>query len=700
MMIRYFIEQLDCANCARKIEDEINRLPDVKSASLNFASGELRIESSEDEAVLQQQIKQILAKIEPDASLKTVAKQNTKALSPSPQGKNHDHGYKDLALLFLLLGTFLYIIALLLGESVFAVLFFGIAGILVGYPTFWKGIKKLRHFRFDENNLLLIAFIASFLIGEYAEGCMVILLFSIGERLESRAVDRSRKKIEALTEIRPETARLLSDGVWKEVRCEEVAIGDHILLTVGDRIPLDCAVVSGASQIDQSAITGESIPRSVCEGEKLLSGSINLTSPLECRVTETFDRSTAARMIEMVKESAAQKGSAETLISRFAAKYTPCVMIIALLFAILPPIFGWMPFSRAVYTALVLLVASCPCAIVISVPLAFFSCIGVASSKGVLIKGGKYVEALAKADQFAFDKTGTVTTGALVVDQVFAFDSALTTLEITEIAAKCEAYSNHPIAKALRPWLPEILPQNKTIEEYTEYSGMGIRATIEGVPYLCGGRRLLEKSGFSVSDLPDAALYLADLQQQKVVGAIRFRDQLRAESKSIFAALKKLGVTHITILSGDREEAVKACADELHSDYRFDLIPEQKVEAVQMMKRSAKATAFVGDGINDAPVLAVSDVGIAMGLGSDSAIEAADAVLVAGNLTALPDALHLSKQTMRIIRFNLIFALVIKLAVFLLAIFGMGQMWMAVFADVGVSVLSVLNVIRLFRNKK
>ncbi len=700
MMIRYHIDGLDCANCARKIEEAVNRLPKVNSAVLNFASGELRIHSDEEEAVLQQQVKQIITKIEPDAFLKTAAKQNTKTVSPSHRENKQCHGCKDGTLPFLLLGAFLYITALLFGEGVLAILLFGVAGIFAGYSTFWKGIQKLRHFRFDENNLLLIAFIASFIIGEYAEGCMVILLFSIGQRLENLAVDRSRKKIEALTEIRPETARLLSDGVWKEVRCEEVKIGDQILLTAGDRIPLDCTVISGTSQVDQSAITGESIPRDVCEGETLLSGSITLTSPLECRVTQTFDCSTAARMIEMVKESAAQKGNAETFISRFAAKYTPCVMITALLFAMIPPIFGWLTLSRSVYTALVLLVAACPCAIVISVPLAFFSCIGVVSGKGVLIKGGKYVETLAKADQFAFDKTGTVTTGELVVEQVFVLDPALTSHKITEIAAKCEAYSNHPIAKALHPLLPDMLLQNEKIEEYVEYSGLGIRATIEGVPYLCGGRRLVEKSGFSLSELPDAALYLADLQQQKIVGAIRFRDQLRAESKDVMVALKRFGARKITLLSGDREDAVKACADELQIDARFELIPEQKVQAVQEMKHLGKATAFIGDGINDAPVLAAADIGIAMGLGSDSAIEAADAVLVAGNLTALPDAIRLSKQTIRIIRFNLIFALVIKLAVFCMAFFGMGQMWMAVFADVGVSVISVLNVIRLFQNKK
>jgi len=714
-MKTYYIIGLDCANCARKIEEKLSSSPQIQAATLNFATGELRLQSELPEAELFSLVQKTVDQIEPDATV-TDSPPASHAhphqhchCETHEHEHNHEHehrhkknsssGSKRFSLPLLLLGTsiLLLISALLLKGNPLSPILFAVSGLLSGYSCFWKGLKKLRRLSFDENILLLIAFVAAFLIGEYLEACLVIILFSIGEMLEEIAVNNSKKSIKALTRIRPETANLLQDGKLHPIDCREVQVGDLILISPGERIPLDCVICSGHSQVDNAAITGESIPIDVAQNDPLLSGGINLTAALECRVTHSFVDSTASRIIEMVKESAAKKGNAEAFISRFAKVYTPIVIAIAILLAILPPLFGAGSFSHWIYTALILLVASCPCAIVISVPLTFFSCIGAASKRGVLIKGGKYIEALAKADAIALDKTGTLTAGEPSVDRVICLDEAQTENEILALAAACERYSTHPIAGALLRAVSEESLESFSITDYTEVRGMGTSVSIDGTPYLCGSKRMMMQNGFSVEHLPDANIYLANRAQNKVLGAITMQDTLRAESPSVLSKLKQLGIKSITLLSGDRRNAVEACANRLSIDFQAELLPENKVEAIESIKSNHKKTIFVGDGINDAPVLAAADVGIAMGLGSDSAIEAADAVLVSGTLSALPDGIKLSKKAMRIIYFNIIFALTAKLAVFLLALFGMGQMWMAVFADVGVSILSVLNAARLLR---
>ena len=709
MKTTYYVSGLDCAHCAMKIEEKLNTLPKIQSAVLSFTSGELRVVSDADDETLTNLISSVIDQLEPEASLTKQQPKHQK--DPHCHDKHcakHLHDQKKpnllrripLEVFSLAISLLLLIPALLFKNTLAASVLFFLSGLSAGFRVFLKGLKKLFRLSIDENFLLLVAFAAAFGIGEYFEACLVVILFAVGEFLEDRAVENSKRSIEALTQIRPETANLMKDGVLAEISCEDVQIGDIILVKPGERVPLDCIVLSGNSQADNAAITGESIPIAVAEGSQLLSGGINLTAALECRVTHSFTDSTASRIIEMVKDSAAKKGKAEAFISRFAKIYTPIVIIAALLFAIIPPLIGLGSFSHWLYTALILLVAACPCAMVISVPLTFFSCIGAASKQGVLIKGGKYAEALAKADAIALDKTGTLTSGKLSLGSIKSCQSTCPDEQLLLLAAACECYSDHPIAKAVTGAVEAARLAVLDICDYQEIRGMGTVATINGSRYLCGAARLMEQNEIPVNGLPSANVYLANAETKELLGYLTVKDTLRPESKNTLEQLKQLGFKSALLLSGDRDEAVKECAEELGIAYKSELLPDGKVEEVERFKQSHRKTVFVGDGINDAPVLAAADIGIAMGLGADSAIEAADVVLVSGNLSALPSGIRLAKKAMRIIYFNIVFALAAKFIVFLLALFGLGQMWMAVIADVGVSIFSVINAARLLKKQK
>ena len=713
-MKTYYIEGLDCANCALKIENKLNAMPELQRASLNFATGELQVEAPDEASDdLFDKISAIVQKIEPDAVLT-----RTKNHSHISSGRcdcceescehhhdEHEHSHsqenkkfnkeKWMPLLPLVGAVLLLIPAILIDNDIVSAIFFLISGLMAGFQVFIKGIKKLVRLSFDENILLLIAFVAAFAIREYFEACLVVILFSFGEYLEDVAVAKSKRSIEALTQIRPEFANVLKNGTIIQMECEKVQIGDRILIKPGERIPLDCIVKDGNSQIDNAAITGESIPIAVETGSQLLSGGINLTTAIQAEVTHSFVDSTASRIIDLVKNSAAKKGNAETFISRFAKIYTPIVIIVSVLLAVIPPALGWGDWEKWLYTALIFLVAACPCAMVISVPLSFFSCIGAESKIGVLIKGGKYVEALAKMDAIAFDKTGTLTTGTLEIDHIESYHPNYSEQDILTLAAVCEQYSTHPIATSVVSAVSKEKISDKKVSEYQEMRGMGISVMINGIRYLCGAKRLLEQENISTASLPFANVYLADADSKQVLGGILVKDSLRPESKTSIQMLKRLGVKQAMILSGDHEASVQKCANSLEVDYRAALLPEDKVTEMEQLKKNHRQTAFVGDGINDAPVLTSANVGIAMGLGSDSAIEAADVVLVSGTLAQLPNGVRLAKKCMRIIYFNISLAIIAKLIVFVLALFGLGEMWMAVIADVGVSILSVLNAVRL-----
>lgn len=584
--------------------------------------------------------------------------------------------------------------ALFIPEGIYRTLLFAAAILTAGAPVFWQGIKNIAKLNLDEMALLTVAVAAASVIGELPEAMMVTLLFRVGEMLEGLAVSRSRREVEAVTKIIPDNANLLSaDGMTRIVSAKTLQVGDRIRIKSGERIPVDCVILSGASSVDSSSLTGESAPREAQAGDGLLSGMVNLGGVLTCEAVSTFDHSTASKIVRMVKESAAKKGKAERLISRFARVYTPIVIAMAVLVAILPPLLHFGTFTQWIGRALVFLVASCPCALVIATPLAFFAGIGGASKQGILIKGSKYMEALAKTGRVVFDKTGTLTTGMLAVDTVTAANG-YSRDEVLLLAAVCENGSNHPVAKAVVAAGPKELPQAESCEELTAY---GMRAVIAGDEALCGSARLMERFSVDISALPSVNVYIA--KNGVAIGAISVFDTPREDAAGTISQLKAMGVSHTAMLTGDSIGAAKKTAALTGIDETFAcLLPQDKVEQfMRMQEETSGSTIFVGDGINDSPVIAAADAGVAMGISSDAAIEAADVVLLSDRLSSLPQAIRIARRTTRLARFNIAFALIIKAAVLILAFFGFANMWLAVFADVGVAILSVLNAARALR---
>jgi len=572
-----------------------------------------------------------------------------------------------------------------------------LAAILIaGLPVFREGIKGIFHLQLEEMALMTIAVTAACIIGEFPEAMLVTVLFRLGEILEDLAVSRSRREVEAITKIIPENANLLgADGAATVVGAKELALGSKILIKSGERVPVDCRILSGSSSLDTSSLTGESIAREVSPGELCLSGSINLGGSLVCETVSTFADSTAAKIVEMVRDSAAQKGNTERFITRFARVYTPLVILAAVLLAVAAPLLGLGTFTMWLSRALVLLVASCPCALVISIPLSFFAGIGACSKNGVLVKGSKYMEALAQADTVVFDKTGTLTTGALSVDTVTAARNS-SREEVLRLSALCESYSNHPIAKAVVSAHGAV--DTAEVEECRELTSYGMRAVLKnGDVLLCGSRRLMERFDVPMDGLPEANVYLA--RGGAALGAVSVCDSPRPDAADTILELKELGIRRTVMLTGDGGAAAEKTRALVGLDEaRHDLLPADKVENfAEIKKTSAGKTIYVGDGINDAPVLAAADAGVAMGLASDAAIETADVVLLSDKLRSLPQAIRITRRVTRLARFNVAFALTVKALVFVLTVFGMATMWMAVFADVGVSILAVLNATRALR---
>lgn len=566
----------------------------------------------------------------------------------------------------------------------------GLAAILSGYGVFLDGLKNLVRLNFTENVLMSIAVIVAFCLGEFGEAAAVAILFNLGERAEEIAERRSRRSITALTEMRPDTARVLRDGAEQIVSPASVAVGETVVVNPYERIPLDGVITEGSSYIDNAALTGESVPVEATPGDSVLSGGVNGSAKLTLHVTRAFEDSTASRILRMIEESSARKGKAEKLITRFARVYTPIVLVLAILVAVLPPLFGLGAFSVWLYRALTMLVASCPCALVISVPLGFFAGIGVESTNGMLIKGGKYLEALAKADTVVLDKTGTITTGALSVSSVWTAEGVSEQM-LLRFAASAESLSTHPVAKAIR----EAAGDASEAEDIREIAGRGIEAVVEGRKLLAGRSTFLEENGVDVSQLPPCTVAIA--ADGRVIGGITLADTVKPDSAAAVADMKKTGIRQVVMLTGDNEAAARAVAAQVGvTDYRAGLLPQDKAQAVEAMQGTR---VFVGDGVNDAPVLAASDCGVAVGLGSQAAIETADAVLSSGSLSLLPRAIRLARRSMNVIRFNIVFALATKAAVLLCIPFGFVPMWVGVFADVGVTALTVLNTMRILRFK-
>ena len=676
MQYTYILENLNCANCASKIEKKIINTDGYKNVSFNFATKTLIFTSDKKNPLAE--IQKICDSIENGVTV-------TKNETVSEKGK------LKIDTVFLIISAILGVSSAVLHHTVtgYEYLIFGlslVATVLAGYKILLKSLKP----KIDETTLLVVAVISAFFLGEYAEGAMVTVLFALGELIEEKAVEASRRDIKKLAQIRPDNATVISNGIETTISAEDVKIGSTIIVKPYERVPLDGIVLSGEGTIDTSALTGESMPVEISYGSQLMSGSINGSNVITIKTTKQFGDSTATRILKLVEEASAQKSKNEKLISRFASIYTPIIIVIALVMAVVPPLLGFGEFSEWIYRALVCLVASCPCAIVISVPLSYYAGIGGASKIGVLIKGGKYLEALAKADTFAFDKTGTLTSGKLSVDKVISY-SEYSTDEILNLSASCEKYSSHPIATAIREKAKN--PDKYIMSDYKETAGFGISASYNGKEIKCGGIKILnEEQKKSV----DKSFSIFLTYNEKIIGAISVSDTVRPDSKKVITELKKAGIKNCVMLTGDSQSNAEKVSKELQLDsFKAGLLPYDKLNAVKDLKKNSKAVCFVGDGINDAPVLTASDCGIAMGLGSESAIEASDAVLTSGTLSQLPKAIKLAKKAINTVRTNIIFALAVKAIVIILAGFGIATMWMSVIADTGVSVACVLYSARL-----
>ena len=574
-----------------------------------------------------------------------------------------------------------------------------ISYLIVGLDVLIEAIKNIfKGEVFDENFLMTIATIGAFAIGEYPEAVAVMLFYQIGEMFQSYAVDKSRKSIASLMDIRPDFANIKKNGSIEKVSPDKISIGDIIIVKPGEKVPLDGTIVDGNSMLDTSALTGESVPREVSIGDEVLSGSINQNGLIEIKVTKSFGESTVSKILDLVENASSKKSKSENFISKFAKYYTPIVVVIAVLLAIIPPIiFKETEFIQWLYRALTFLVVSCPCALVISIPLGFFGGIGGASKLGVLVKGSNYLEALSKTEVVVFDKTGTLTEGVFEVKKVNSVD--ITKEDLIKYAAYAESFSNHPIANSLKKAYGKDI-DNKKISETHELSGLGVNAVVDGKEVFVGNEKLMQEKNIEYIKCNEIGtiLYVAINNQFK--GTIIISDKIKADAKKAIEKLKKNNVKKIVMLTGDKKAVGESVAKELGLDEVYtELLPNNKVEKVEelMKNKSEKGKlAFVGDGINDAPVLAISDIGIAMGgLGSDAAIEAADVVLMTDEPSKVVDAIKISKKTLKIVKQNIIFAIVVKILVLILSAIGLSNMWQAVFADVGVSVLAILNALRV-----
>ena len=608
-------------------------------------------------------------------------------------------------LIQIIISLIIFLIAFLVPfkQEIINTILFVISYLIVGFEILWKAIRNiLRGKVFDENFLMAIASVGAFVIGEYSEGTALMLFYQVGELFQDYAVDKSRKSIASLMDIRPDVAFVKRNGKIEKVSPEEVKIGETIVVKPGEKVPLDGKVIEGTSMLDTSALTGESIPRDVNVGDEVLSGCINKNGALTVEVKKEFGESTVSKILDLVENASSRKAKTENFITKFAKYYTPIVVITALLLAVIPTIvFGFETFQEWLYRALTFLVVSCPCALVISIPLGFFGGIGGASKKGVLVKGSNYLEALSQVEIVVFDKTGTLTKGIFEVQKIETKDFKKD--ELLKFAAYAESYSNHPISISLKKAYGKEIDQ-KIISNSEEISGHGVRSVVGGKEVLVGNDKLMKQNNIDYTICNDVGTILYVAVDGKFAGYILIADEIKEDAKEIIRKLKANNIQKIVMLTGDKKEVGESIAKELGIDTVYsELLPDQKVEKVEeLMKEKSKKgkLVFVGDGINDAPVLAISDIGIAMGaLGSDAAIEAADIVIMTDEPSKIDNAIKISKKTMRIVKQNIVFAIFVKVLVLLLTAIGLGTMWEAVFADVGVLVLAIINALRALRVK-
>ena len=612
---------------------------------------------------------------------------------------------KQKRMLFRVLASaVLFAVALLLPTEGWLRLFtFLIPYAVIAWDVLWRAVRNIAHGQvFDENFLMSLATVGALATGEYPEAVFVMLFYQVGELFQSYAVDQSRKSITSLMDIRPDYANIEVDGQLRQVDPEDVAVGDTIVIKAGERIPLDGVVLEGTSNVDTAALTGESLPREAQPGDDVISGCVNLSGLLRVRVTKAFEESTVAKILDLVENSSSKKAKAENFITKFARYYTPAVVLAAVALALLPPLFTSIQWVDSFQRALNFLVVSCPCALVISVPLSFFGGIGGASKNGILVKGGNYLEVLAKTELVVFDKTGTLTRGVFNVTAIHPDHCG--EAQLLELAALAESYSDHPISRSLKEAYGKELDASR-VSNVEELSGRGVRATVDGRQICAGNDKLMEDIGVSWHPCHRVGTTVHVASDGVYLGHIVISDEVKPDAKEAITALKACGVRRTVMLTGDAKAVGESVAQELGLDeVHTQLLPADKVTRVEALLGEVSpkgALAFVGDGINDAPVLSRADIGIAMGgLGSDAAIEAADIVLMDDKPSKLADAIRIARRTLAIVRQNIVFALAVKFLVLALSAAGVANMWEAVFADVGVSVIAILNAMRALKTVK
>lgn len=689
----YVMKNIDCANCSAKIEKKIQELPEVDDCILTFATRQLRVYSSEGTKLLPK-MQEIADQIEPGTVIEI--REEGKPSSDTRDAK-HDHDIPEL-----LAGAALFIIGELLSHSMPPVSIgcFVIAYLILGREVLLTALKNMKSGHvMDENFLMSVATIGAFAIGEFGEAVGVMLFYRVGEAFEHRAVEKSRSQIMEAVDLRPETVLLDENGTVREIPAGSAAVGNIVQIRPGDRIPLDGVVVEGESRIDTSPITGEPVPVSVTIGSTLTSGCVNTSGLLKMRVEKELSESMVTRILDSVENAAASKPQAERFITKFARVYTPFVVALAAATAIIPSLItgNW---SHWIYTALTFLVISCPCALVLSVPLAFFSGIGAGSRKGILFKGGIALETLKNVKTVVMDKTGTITKGNFIVQDIVP-SANYTAVEVLQAAAACETVSTHPIGTSI---LLAAKEQDLSLEnpaQLEEISGKGIHARLSCGDVLCGNRKLLTEFNVDCGTYDEngavTTVYVAI--NGTFAGTIQISDTIKPEAKDAIRTLKSMGIRS-AMLTGDGEAAAEAVADAVGIDHVYaKLLPADKLEILQKLRAESGSAMFVGDGINDAPVLAGADVGAAMGSGADAAIEAADVVFMTSSMDAIPTAIRIAKSTGAISNQNVVFALAVKALVMVLGLMGIASMWLAVFADTGVAILCVLNSIRILYKK-
>ncbi|MBN2046831.1 MAG: cadmium-translocating P-type ATPase [Anaerolineaceae bacterium] len=691
---KYYLKNLGCAVCAAKMEEELNKTPGVDSASVNFATCTLSL-NADDLKVVEQTIQAI----EPDVELHAL---EDPALAEGVTLRRGKLFSITISAVLWLVGTLFHDRLHATPYAIAEYLVLGIAFVLAGKDAIWQALRNLREGKlFDETFLMSFASIGAFAIHEIPEAVGVMLFYEIGEYLQDLTVERSRKSIQSLLKMRPDKANLKAEGEIRVVAPETVAVGERIIVRAGERVPLDGIIREGQSFVDTAALTGESTPRAVQSGSEVLAGMINQSGLLEIEVSRPFAESTVVRMLELVENASSRKAKTERFITRVAHYYTPAVVLTAFLIAVLPPLLiPGAQFSTWLYRALVLLVISCPCALLISVPLSYFGGLGAASKRGIFIKGANYLDVLTKVRTVVFDKTGTLTEGVFHLQKIAAHNG-FSEEELLQTAAAAETHSTHPIAQSIRKVAPRVETLNR-LEEYEEISGQGIRALLNGETLLVGSRAILNDHGVRFDGVDDEQLgtVVHIARGGRYMGYLLIGDQLKVDAAQAIDQLRRNEVRSTVMLSGDRADTAKAIAESIGLDrWHGELLPEDKLTLLEaIIAENDGHTAFVGDGINDAPVIARADVGIAMGgMGSDAAIETADVVLMTDSPAKVAEAIEISRYTRRILWQNIILVILIKLLFISLGAVGLASMWMAVIADVGVALLATLNATRIMR---